>query len=62
MFNLTYISEYIDDLIREVVVACETVSTERPSMGLEAPPFLCADFEKPDKEEAIRAHTSRFTK
>ncbi|XP_061879950.1 uncharacterized protein LOC133631796 isoform X2 [Entelurus aequoreus] len=55
---------YVDDLIREVVAGCRQTPDERTplSVTVDVPPFLCDELEKPDKEEAIAKHRSRFGK
>ena len=48
-------AEYVDDLIRETV--SQTISTTQSGS---IPPALCSQYEKPDKDEAVSKHRSRF--
>ena len=52
-------AEYVDDLIRETVsvATSQTISTTQSGS---IPPALCSQYEKPDKDEAVSKHRSRF--
>ena len=55
-----FVTEYMDDLLTEVL------KIEEPRSSLESrlhstPPPLCASFTKPNKEDAVAEHQSRFS-
>ena len=55
------IVEYVDDLMEAVIAACQQPgAVETPGLAKTEPPALCADLDRPDKQEAIAQHRSRF--
>ena len=49
---------YIDKLFDELVSRLQ--SRDVPEAQMELPDPLCASFDKPNKEDAVAKHTSRF--
>ena len=41
-------------------MACHITKRKQPTVYVQVPPFLSADKEMPNKEEATAAHASRF--
>ena len=52
-------SEYIDDLMQEVVELCTKSRADRPE-PLQESPTLASRMERPDKAQAVKEHRSRF--
>ena len=52
-------SEYIDDLMPEVVYLCTKSRAHRPE-PLQDSPTLTSRMERLDKAQAVRDHSSRF--
>lgn len=60
---MAFVVGYVGDLMKEVFSLCRKAPAERVAVddAPEAPPTLCADFQKPpSKLEAIQEHCSRF--
>ena len=56
-----FFAEYVEDLIRETVsiATLQSISTSQAESTC-IPPALCSQYEKPDMEEAVTRHRSRF--
>ena len=52
-------SEYIDDLMQEVVELCTKFRADQPESLLESP-TLASRMERPDKAQAVKGHRSCF--
>ena len=56
---LFVISDYVDDLMTRVATALSQEVEDTVSQ-LQIPPPLNANFMRPSKRDAVRAHVSRF--
>ena len=59
VFNST---EYVSSLCGEVEKRVRMkIMTPLSQQGLDAPPPLSSQYERPDKQQAIKSHKSRFS-
>ena len=55
-------SEYVDRLLEEVFHLVAEKADARGANVVTIPPFLCCQYQRPVKQDAINVHCSRFSK